>query len=173
MDIASPPPKPIEKGLPGPGLLAAVGGGKFGEHLPLYRLEDIFARCGVEIHRSTQSRWLRHTAELLTPIYDLMIKRVLKSHVVHTDDTSVSVSVLDTGLPKTRTGRFWVYVGDDDNPYTVYDYTPSRKRDGPQSFLRDYTGYLVADASPAMTASIPLRTLRRCCVGRMHGLRIV
>ena len=72
-----------------------------------------------------------------------MIKRVLKSHVIHTDDTSVSV--LDASLPKTRTGRFWVYVGDG-NPYTVYDYTPSRKRDGPQSFLKDYTDYLVADA---------------------------
>ena len=54
--------------------------------------------------------------------------------------------MLDASLPKTRTGRFWVYVGDDDNRYTIYDYTPSRKRDGPQSFLKDYTGYLVADA---------------------------
>lgn len=144
VDIAQKPAKPLEKGLPGPGLIAAIGNGKFGEHLPLYRLEDIFARHGVEIYRGTQCRWLAHAAKLLTPIYDLMIQRILKSRVLHTDDTPVSV--LDPSLPKTRTGRFWVYVGDADHPYTIYAYTPSRKRDGPQSFLGDYQGCLVADA---------------------------
>lgn len=144
VETAPKPAKPLEKGLPGPGLLAAIGNGKFGEHLPLYRLEDILARHGVEIHRGTQCRWLAHTAELLTPIYDLMIQRILRSRVVHTDDTPVSV--LDPSLPKTRTGRFWVYIGDADHPYTVYAYTPSRKRDGPQEFLKDYEGDLVADA---------------------------
>ncbi len=142
--IAEKPAKPLEKGLPGPGLLSAVGVGKFGEHLPLYRLEDIFARFGVEISRGTQCRWLRHTADLLTPIYELMIERILKSRVIHTDDTPVSV--LDPSLPKTRTGRFWVYAGDADHPHLVYVYTPSRKRDGPMGFLKDYEGYLVADA---------------------------
>jgi transposase len=142
--IAEKPAKPVEKGLPGPGLLSAVGVGKFGEHLPLYRLEDIFARFGVEISRGTQCRWLKHTAELLTPVYELMIERILRSRVIHTDDTPVSV--LDPSLPKTRTGRFWVYAGDADHPYLIYVYTPSRKRDGPMEFLKDYEGYLVADA---------------------------
>lgn len=142
--IADKPAKPLEKGLPGPGLLSAVGVGKFGEHLPLYRLEDIFARFGVEISRGTQCRWLKHTADLLTPIYELMIERILRSRVIHTDDTPVSV--LDPSLPKTRTGRFWVYAGDADPPHLVYVYTPSRKRDGPIEFLKDYRGYLVADA---------------------------
>jgi transposase len=56
------------------------------------------------------------------------------------------VPVQDHALSKTRTGRFWVYCGDRDHPYSVYDYTPSRKRDGPAEFLKNFTGYLQADA---------------------------
>ena len=142
--IAEAPAKPIGKGLPGPGLLAQVAVGKFSDHLPLYRLEDVFARGGVELSRSTLCRWARCTAQLLEQLYQLMVDRVRRSHVIHTDDTPVSV--LDPMLPKTRTGRFWVYCGDAQNPYSVYDYTASRKRDGPANFLKDYQGYLQADA---------------------------
>jgi hypothetical protein len=80
----------------------------------------------------------------LEPLYELMIERVCSSAVIHTDDTPVPV--LDPTLPKTRTARFWVYCGDWRNPYTVYDYTASRKRDGPADFLRKFQGYLQADA---------------------------
>ncbi|HTQ39767.1 MAG TPA: IS66 family transposase, partial [Pirellulales bacterium] len=142
--IAEPPAKPIDRGLPGPGLLAQVAVGKFSDHLPLYRLEDVFARGGVELSRSTLCRWARCTAQLLEPLYRLIVDRVRRSHVIHTDDTPVSV--LDPTLPKTRIGRFWVYCGDPPNPYSVYDYTASRKRDGPANFLKDYQGYLQADA---------------------------
>lgn len=142
--IAEAPARPIEKGLPGPGLLASLVVSKYSDHLPLYRLEDIFARHGVELSRSTLSRWAGRTAEALLPLYQRKIERVRSSAVIHTDDTPVSV--LDPSLPKTRTGRFWVYIGDEQNPYAVYDYTASRKRDGPAGFLGEYRGYLQADA---------------------------
>jgi len=142
--IAPPPAKPIERGLPGPGLLATLVVGKYGDHLPLYRLEDVFARHGVEISRGTLCRWARATADRLEPLYQSMVERVRMSKVIHTDDTPVPV--LDPALPHTRTGRFWVYVGDANHPYSVYDYTTSRKRDGPAEFLRDFSGYLQADA---------------------------
>ncbi len=142
--VAAPPSKPIEKGLPGPGLLSAIVVGKYADHLPLYRLEDVFARAGVELSRSTLCRWALQTADILEPLYRLMIERVRSSAVIHTDDTPVPV--LDPALPKTRTARFWVYCGDWRNPYTVYDYTTSRKRDGPASFLEEFEGYLQADA---------------------------
>ncbi len=132
--VAPPPSKPIEKGLPGPGLLSAIVVGKYADHLPLYRLEDVFARHGVELSRSTLCRWALQTADLLEPLYRLMIERVCSSEAIHTDDTPVPV--LDPTLPKTRTARFWVYCGDFRNPYSVYDYTTSRKRDGPADFLR-------------------------------------
>ena len=70
--------------------------------------------------------------------------RVLSSKVMQTDDTPVRV--LDATLPRTRTARIWTYVGDGDHPYTVYDYTPNRSRDRPLEFMREFNGYLQADA---------------------------
>lgn len=142
--VAPPAAKPIEKGLPGPGLLAAVVTGKYADHLPLYRLEDVFFRAGVELARSTLSRWAMQTAELLRPLYDRMVQEILLSRVIHTDDTPMPV--LDPELDHTRTARLWTYVGDWRHPFTVYDYTTSRRRDGPQQFLNGYSGYLQADA---------------------------
>jgi transposase len=142
--IAAKPPQPIDKGLPGPGLLAQTITSKYGDHLPLYRLEDIFARHGVELSRATLCGWMASSAELLTPLFNEMVKRVLLSLVIHTDDTTVPV--WDPTLPHTRTGRFWVYVGDARHPYVVYDYTPRRTRDGPEDFLKGFRGYLQADA---------------------------
>jgi len=141
---AAKPPQPIDKGLPGPGLLAAVVVGKFGDHLPGYRLEDIFTRHNLLIRRSTIYGWLSAAADLSLPLVGLLTQRVLRSKVVHTDDTSVKL--IDHSLHGTRLARFWAYVGDAANPYTVYDFTETRQRDGPQTFLQNYRGYLQADA---------------------------
>ncbi len=143
--VAAPKPKqPIEKGLPGPALLAYLITSKFGEHLPLYRLEKIFAREGVPISRTTLCGWLAAVGELVRPLVDLMARRILLSQVVHSDDTTVPVQAPGEG--KCRTGRLWCYLGDQRHPYVVYDYRPDRKRDGPANWLRDYQGYLQADA---------------------------
>jgi transposase len=136
--------KPIERGLPGPGLLAQLVVSKYAEHKPLYRLEDELARYGVEISRGTLCRWARCVADLVTPIYELLVARVRSSRIIWTDDTPMPV--LDASLPHTRTARLWVYCGNRANPYIVYDYTTSRRRDGPVEFLRKFTGYLQADA---------------------------
>jgi hypothetical protein len=117
---------------------------KYGDHLPLHRQESIFARQGVELSRKTMCGWMRECAELVHPLVDLMKQRVLSSKAVQTDDTPVAV--LDPELPHTRTGRIWTYVGDPLHPYTVYDYTPNRCREGPDEFLKDFHGYLQADA---------------------------
>jgi transposase len=141
---AGKPMQPIEKGLPGPGLLAQVAVSKYADHLPLYRQEQVFRRQGVELSRQTMCDWMRGGAELLRPLYEMMKERVLASHAVQTDDTPVGV--FDPEWTRTRTGRVWTYVGDAANPFTVYDYTPTRSRDGPVSFLEDFRGYLQADA---------------------------
>jgi transposase len=138
------PPQPIEKGIPGPGLLAHIIADKYLRHLPLYRQEEDLARHGVLIRRSTLCGWMSGAAECLVPLYELMKRRVLASDVLGTDDTPVKV--LDPELDHTRIGRFWAYVGDDRHPNTVYDYTPNHKRDGPAKFLKDYAGVLQADA---------------------------
>jgi len=138
------PPRVIEKGVPGPGMLAHVAVSKFLDHMPLNRQERIFERQGLRIARSTLSDWVQATAAILDPIAKAMKAEVLASRVVHTDDTPVPV--LDRTLDRTRTGRLWVYVGDDGHPFTVFDYTASRRRDGPVKFLGGYRGYLQADA---------------------------
>ena len=141
---AAKPMAPIEKGLPGPGLLAHVVVSKYGDHLPLHRQEAIFRRQGVTLSRKTMCDWMRRCADLIGPLVNRMKESVLGSKVMQTDDTPVNV--LDPSRPRTRTGRIWTYVGDRDHPYTVYDYTPTRSRDGPDAFMAQFHGYLQADA---------------------------
>jgi transposase len=139
------PPQPIDKGLPGPGLLAHVITSKYADHLPLHRQEAMLARQGVELSRSTLCGWMAAAANLLTPLYALMLSRVLQSRVVQTDETRVPVQ--EPGQDKTKSGRLWVYLGDREHPFTVYDYTPTKARDGPAAILANYSGFLQADAA--------------------------
>ena len=139
------PPQPIDKGLPGPGLLTEVILNKYQDHLPLHRQEQRFARLGIDLPRSTLCDWVMQSGALLKPIVDLMRTDVLLPGIrIFTDDTTCPV--LAKG--KTHTGRLWVYVGGGrDNPISVvYDYTPSRSQTAPQKFLKGYRGYLQADA---------------------------
>jgi transposase len=146
--VAPKPAQPIEKGLPGPGLMAQVVVGKYCDHLPLYRQESIFERYGVYISRKTMWGWVLASAQMLEPVFECMKTCVLESKVLHTDDTPIDVRCRGQNYQ----GRFWVYLGDAGHPYTVYDYTPSRRRDGPIAFLKDFIGtqetprFLQADA---------------------------
>ena len=139
----------IEKGLAGPGLIAHVMVSKYDDHLPLNRLERILKRHGIDISRSTMWGWVAQATDPLERLVECMITRMLKSKVIWTDDTPVDVQ--DRDRPKAmRTGRFWVYLGDEDHPYTVYSYTPNRSRAGPMEFLKDWgrdeQRYMQADA---------------------------
>jgi transposase len=141
---AAKPAMPIDKGLPGPGLLAHIIVSKYLDHLPLYRQENISERQGVFIPRSTSCDWMAACAALLRPLYDLLVARVLQSLWLHTDDTPVKN--LGHAPGTTDKARFWIYHGDRTHPYNVFDFTVNRKRDGPQTFLADFHGYLHADA---------------------------
>ncbi len=143
VSAAALPPRPIPGGIAGPGLITEVVVGKFGDHLPLYRLEDILTRYGVYFSRSTLCDWVKAVAHLFRPLYELQRQRVLQSAVMWTDDTRVTVLGGQEGSFK---GYFWTYIGDDGRPYSVYDFTTSHSRDGPASFLEGYSGYLHADA---------------------------
>lgn len=138
-------PEPIEKGLPGPGLLAYVAVSKYADHLPLHRQEGMFRRHGVELSRSTMCDWMAVVAGLLSPLVKEMARRVILSKVIRSDDTPVTVQ--DPQGKGRKTGRLWVYLGDRENPFIVYDYTPDRSSDGPETFLKTYrSGYLQTDA---------------------------
>jgi len=94
--------------------------------------------------------WVAQCAALLKPLYERMKSFVLDSKVVGTDDTPIRV--LNRNLPQTRKGRIWPYVGDQDHPAVVYDYTATRERAGPEKFLEKYRGNLQADAYVAYDA---------------------
>ena len=130
--VQSPMPSlPIERGRPGPGLLAHVLVAKYADHLPLYRQSGIYAREGVDLERSTLADWVGRSVALLDPLIEALRKDVLASGVLHGDDTPVPV--LAPGLGKTKTGRLWTYVRDgrphasDQPPAAVFFYSPDRK----------------------------------------------
>src|SRR5271165_1890228 len=148
--IADRLPEPIEKGLPGPGLMAHVITNKYADHLPLYRQEGILERQGVEISRSTMCDWMATAAELLQPIVTLMMTKILQSRVVQNDDTPVKVQ--DHAGKGIKTGRLWDSIGDHYHPYVVYTYTPDRSGAGPAAIFKDFQGYLQADAYSAYDA---------------------
>ena len=143
------PIRPIDRGLPGPGLLAHVAVSKFADSLPLYRQVQIYAREGVELERSTLADWLGGVARLTQPLVDALGRYVLSANKLHADDTPVPV--LEPGRGVTKTGRLWTYVRDDrpagsaDAPAVWFQYSPDRKGERPLAHLQDFTGVLQAD----------------------------
>lgn len=147
---AAAPARPIERGLPGPALLAHVLVGKFCDHLPLYRQSAIYARSGIELDRSTLADWVGQSAQLLAPLVAALRRYVLGGDKVHADDTPLPV--LAPGEGRTKTARLWTYVRDDrpagsnDPPAVWFAYSPNRKGEHPQRHLRAFCGILQADA---------------------------
>jgi transposase len=144
------PSLPIERGKPGPGLIAHVLCAKYCDHLPLYRQSDIYAREGVDIARSTLADWVGRAAALMAPLIGALRAHVFTGDRLHGDDTPVPV--LDPGRGRTRQGRLWVYVrngrpaGDTKTPPAAcYLYSPDRKGAHPQAHLKDFAGVLHAD----------------------------
>jgi transposase len=150
------PSLPIVRGKPGPGLLAHVLVSKYADHLPLYRQQQIYAREGVDLERSTLADWVGRSTALLDPLVEALRKDVLESAVLHGDDTPVPV--LAPGLGKTRTARLWTYVRDgrphksDQPPAAMFFYSPDRKGEHPQSHLKSFKGILHADAYAGFNA---------------------
>jgi len=141
---ASKPARPIDKSTAGASLLAQIIVSKWADHLPIHRQTKMFARHGVELSDQTLCGWMAQCADLLAPLYGRLKRHVLSSKVIGTDDTPVKV--LDRKLAQARKGRIWPYVGDREHVAVVYDYTATRERAGPEEFLKDYRGYLQADA---------------------------
>jgi transposase len=144
------PALPIERGRPGPGLLAHVLVSKYLDGLPLYRLSGILAREGVEIERQTLADWVGHGAWWLRPVAAAIGTHAMAQGVIWTDDTPIRV--LAPGRGKTRLGRFWVYAfdprpwGGTGPPAALYCYSPDRKGERPREHLAGFGGWLHADA---------------------------
>ena len=144
------PSRPIDHGVPGPGLLAHVLVAKYSDHLPLYRQSEIYAREGIELERSTLAGWVGGASRLLAPLVESVRGYVMEADKLHADDTPVPV--LAPGNGKTKTGRLWTYVrddrpaGDTAAPAVWFAYSPDRKGEHPERHLSSFRGTLQADA---------------------------
>jgi len=96
------PDLPIEKGRPGPALIANVVVGKYIDGLPLYRQAGIIARGGVDIDRSTLCDWVGRAAWWLAPVAEAIGRHVMAAPAIHTDDTPIGL--LAPGKGRTKTG---------------------------------------------------------------------
>ena len=149
MHQAELPPRPIERGRPGPGLLAHVLVSKYADHLPLYRQSQIYARDGLDLPRSTLTGWVGQCCALLEPLADAIAKHVQGGAALFADDTPVKLQAKGKG--KTDTARIWAYVRDerpwagDAPPAAWYRFTKDRKGEHPATHLKGYIGHIHAD----------------------------
>jgi transposase len=140
-----PPPAPVPGGRFDFSFVAHVVTSKVADHLPLYRQQDILARSGVELSRSTLCQIMASVAELGWPLADFMTQRLLVPDLLGADDTPVRL--LDGTHPAgVRLARFWLFRGFQQAPYNVFYFHESRARDGPSEFLRDFRGTVKVDA---------------------------
>ena len=143
------PSRPIERGRPGPGLLAHVLVNKYADHSPLYRQSQIFQREGIDLDRSTLADWVGKSTALLEPLADAVARHVLKGQALFADDTPVKM--LSPGSGKTKTARLWAYVRDERpwaggaHPASWYQFSPDRKGVRPGTHLANYAGWMHAD----------------------------
>nr|WP_282189685.1 IS66 family transposase [Azospirillum brasilense] len=150
-ETISQPPAPFHttpRGWAGPNLLATLLFEKFGQHQPLNRQAERYAREGVPLSLSTLADQVGTAAAVLKPLHDLIAAHVMAAGRLHGDDTPVPV--LAKG--KTDTGRLWVYVRDDRPfagqapPAALFHYSRDRKGEHPERHLAGFTGWLQADA---------------------------
>ena len=140
------PPAIIDGGLATPGLLAWVMISKYSDHLPLYRLEQIAARSGVPLARSTLGSWVGRVGFSLLPIYEYLKDQLLSGRVIHADETPIRQ--LDPGKGKTHKSYLWAYRSntlDEGPPIILFDYQAGRSGQFVQDFLSEWRGYLTVD----------------------------
>jgi len=138
----------IDKGLPGSGLLAQITASKYADHLPLHRLERILGRHGIELSRSTMCAWMAHVADMFRPVVNFMADQVRRSKMLHTDATKMPYLDPDNAPGRSLSGQMWIYYGDRDHPFNVFDFCRDHSAAGIDAFLKNknYRGYLNADA---------------------------
>lgn len=139
--ITEPPPElPISRGLAGPGLLADTIVRRWQDHLPLHRLEAVYAREGLALARSTICGWHEELVALARPLIDAMWKDALGAPYLCTDATGVLVQERE----RCRGGHFWVVVAPEQ--HVLYRYSARHDGAAVDRMLAGYRGYLVADA---------------------------
>lgn len=141
--IADLPSRPIDKGIPGPGLLAQIVIDKYTDHLPVYRQLQRFEREGIKLSSSTLTDWIAGTCALLEPLYEALKRQVLSADYIQADETPIKV--LDKSKKgTTHRGYHWVYHAPL-KKIVLFDYREGRGREGPNEILKDFKGWLQTD----------------------------
>jgi len=143
IQVAELPTLPIPRSNAGPGLLAHILVSKFVDHLPYYRQQQIFKRQKLSIPSSTFNSWFNQSCDLLLPLYNCLKQQVQQADYLMADETPIPVQ----GSHKkraTHTGYHWVYYAPN-TQMVCFDYQMGRSREGPDAFLKDFTGALQAD----------------------------
>jgi len=136
----------IDAGLAAPGLLAWLAISKYADHLPLYRIEQIAARQGVPLARSTLTDWVGRLGVALEPLADRLAELLRQRQCLHADETPVRQ--LDPGAGKTRHAYLWAYrscVHDPGPSIVMFDYQTSRAGAHARAFLQGWRGHLMVD----------------------------
>lgn len=145
--VAPLPNLPIEKGNAGASLLAHLVVSKFVDHLPFYRQVQMFKRQQFEVAESTINGWFSATCQLIEPLYDALTAKLIKASYLQADETPIPVLTKDKP-GATHKGYLWVYH-DPLSRLVVFDYRQSRGREGPDDFLKNFSGHLQTDGYTA------------------------
>jgi transposase len=163
------PSRPIEKGIAGPGVIAHLLISKYIDHLPYYRQLQQFKRFGLELAESTVCDWGKAGSDLVQPLVDLLKKQVLSASYLMADETPIKV--LDPAKKgTTHQGYYWVYY-DPLGKQVFFDYQKSRSREGPNTILKQFKGYLQTDGYKAYNeigARAPVTPLGCMAHARRH-----
>ena len=159
------PAQMIDKGIPAPGLLAQVAVAKHDDHLPLYRQEEIYARSGVHIARSSMAQWIGICGVRLAPLAQALKQFVLGQRVVHADETPVAL--LAPGRGKTKKAYVWVYRTTNfvAQRAVLFDFCTSRGGEHPRRVLQDFEDTLVTDDYPKSGSYRPTGSRSWVCQG--------
>ena len=166
------PERPIPNGLAGPDLLAQVLVSKYCDHLPLHRQSQIYARDGVDLARSTLADWVGQASALLKPLVEAIHHHTVGGDTLHADDTPIPV--LDPGRGRTKTGRLWTYVRDEQPwqgtapPAVWFAYTPDRRGAHPQQHLKGFNGVVHADGFAGFNALYTSGCTEAACMAHVR-----
>jgi transposase len=137
------PERSFERSNVDSSLVAQIITEKYIDHIPLDRQLKRYGRLGVEISDSSVGGWIKTAAEWMLPLYNAHQKEVLATRYLHADETIIRV--MDSAKKgATHQGYYWVYQCHD-KKLVLFDYRPGRGREGPQSILKDFQGYLQTD----------------------------
>jgi transposase len=162
--IAALPPRAIDRGNAGAGLLSHLLVSKYVDHLPIYRQVKQFKRWGIELSESTVYEWTASAVNCVRAIYDLIVKKVIASGYIQVDESPIKVLQGSEAKKGTHRGYLWVYHSPPDN-IVFFDYRKGRDQSGPRELLKDFSGFLQSDGYQLYEAiSVELAVILSGCM---------